>query len=89
MKSVWETLTFKRMISPIILQLLFWAGIGGTLYGTYVLIKLENGFWPIALILGTLGVRVIFETAILAFRTFDRLGDIRDALNNLNKDSFL
>ena len=82
MSVIWELLVFRRMISPIILQVLFWGAIGGTLYGTYVLIELGHWTWPVALIFGTLAVRVIFETAILAFRTYDRLGEIRDELRH-------
>jgi len=68
------------MISPVILQVLFWAGIGGVLYGTWVLFDLGHWAWPLPLIFGTLAVRVIFEMAILAFRSYDRLGEIRDEL---------
>ncbi len=75
-----EFLSFRRMASPILLQILFWAGIGGSLYGTYVLIQLGNWAWPFPLILGPLIVRVIFERAIIAFRTYDRLGEIRNVL---------
>ncbi len=82
MSVIWELLVFRRMISPIILQVLFWGAIGGTLYGTYVLIELGHWAWLFALIFGTLAVRVIFETAILAFRTYDRLGEIRDELRH-------
>jgi len=82
MTALWEVLLFRRMVSPIILQVLFWGGIGGTLYGTYVLIVLGHWAWPLSLIFGILLVRVIFETAILAFQTFDRLGEIRDALRD-------
>jgi len=80
MKAWWEIFTFRRMIAPVIIQVLFWGAIGGVLYGTYVLIKLDHWAWPLSLIFGTLVVRVIFETAILAFRTYDRLGEIRDEL---------
>jgi hypothetical protein len=80
MKSLVDLLTFRRMISPIILQLLFWSAVGGVFYGSYVLIALGNWAWPLALVFGTLAVRVMFELAILAFRTYDRLGEIRDAL---------
>ncbi len=82
MSAVWDLLVFRRMISPIILQVLFWGAIGGTLYGTYVLIELEHWAWPLSLVFGTLAVRVIFETAILAFRAYDRLGEIRDELSH-------
>ena len=80
MKTFWEILVFRRMISPLILQLLFWGAIGGTLYGTYVLIEIGHWAWPLPLVFGTMAVRVFFETTILAFRTYDRLGEIRDEL---------
>ena len=82
MRVVWEVITFRRMILPIIIQILFWGGIGGTLYGTYVLLKLGNWAWPLALIFGTLAVRVFFERMILAFRAYDRLGVICDTLTD-------
>jgi hypothetical protein len=75
-----EIVTFRRMIAPIMLQLLFWAGIGGTLYGTYVLYELGNQAWPLPLVFGTLVVRVLFEMALLAFRIYDRLGEISTRL---------
>ena len=40
--ALMDTLAFRRMISPFILQLLFWAGIAGTLYGAWVLYTLDN-----------------------------------------------
>jgi hypothetical protein len=82
MNAVWEVISFRRMVSPMILQVLFWGGIGGTLYGTYLLISIGHWAWPFPLVFGTLAVRVIFETAILAFRSYDRLGEIRDALKD-------
>ena len=80
MSAILELLTFRRMIAPLILQILFWAALGGVIYGTWVLIEIGNGVWPLALVLGSLGVRVLFELSMLAFRTYDRLGEIRDAL---------
>ena len=82
MKFVFELLTFRRMISPVILQVLFWGAIGGVLYGTYVLLILDNWAWPFSLIFGVLAVRIIFELGILAFRTYDRLGEILRALES-------
>jgi hypothetical protein len=69
------------MVSPMLLQILFWGAIGGTLYGSAILYSRGHWAWPFPLIFGTLTVRVIFETAILAFRTYDRLGEIRDQLS--------
>jgi hypothetical protein len=80
MTTFWEILTFRRMVAPIILQVLFWAGIAGTIYGSYVLVRLDHWAWWMPLIFGTLVTRVIFEGAILLFRTYDRLGEIRELL---------
>lgn len=75
-----DVLAFRRMVAPILLQILFWGGIGGTVYGAYVLFTLGNWAWWIALVGGICGTRVIFEVAILAFRIFDRLGEIHETL---------
>lgn len=83
MKAVIDLLTFKSMVSPFLLQVLFWAGIGGVMYGTYVLIRLENWAWVFAISLGPLLVRVVFERAILAFRTYDRVNEIGRELDSL------
>ena len=76
MSELTRILSFRKMISPLLLQILFWGGIGGVLYGTWVLVKLENWAWWMALVFGTLLTRVIFERAILSFRSYDRLDEI-------------
>ena len=45
MTTFWDILTFQRMVAPIILQVLFWAGIAGTIYGSYVLVRLDHWAW--------------------------------------------
>ncbi len=80
MSQLYEVLSFRRMVSPLLLQILFWGGIGGVLYGTYVLIRLDHWAWWTALIFGSLLVRVIFERAILSFRSYDRLCEISASL---------
>lgn len=73
MSSLADYLSFRRMIAPIVIQLLFWAGVAGCLYGAYVLYRLGNWAWPFPLLLGPLLVRLIFERMIIAFRTYDSL----------------
>lgn len=87
MSNVIQVLSFRKMISPVLLQILFWGGIGGVLYGTYVLLKLDQWAWWIALVFGSLLVRVIFERAMLAFRSYDRLNEISALLKELNRQS--
>ena len=80
MENLVDIILFRRMIAPFILQALFWSGIAGTLYGTWVLISIGNWAWPLALVFGTLVTRVVFEFGILAFRSYERLCEIRDLL---------
>lgn len=80
MSNIMRVLTFQKMISPVLLQILFWGGIGGVLYGTYVLIKIDQWAWWMALVFGPLLVRVLFERAILSFRSYDRLDEIASLL---------
>lgn len=68
------------MIAPYILELLFWSGIAGTAYGAFWLLTNDHWAWWIALVFGTLLTRVIFEFVLLAFRGYERLVEIRDAL---------
>lgn len=81
MRALIEILTFRRMIAPVVLQLLFWAGIAGCLYGAYVLYNMGNWAWVFAFFLGPLLVRVIFEHALLSFRTYDTLREISGKLD--------
>ena len=82
MGAVKEFLSFKRLLMPYILQVLFWAGIGGTLYGTYWLFTHDNWAWWMALIFGTLMTRLIFESLILRYRTYECLLAIRNRLES-------
>ena len=82
MSEFLNVLRFRKMISPYLLQLLFWGGIGGVFYGTWVLVKLDHWAWWIALIFGTLLTRVLFERAILSFQAYDRLNEIAGKLTN-------
>ena len=76
MQELINVLTFRTMVSPFVLQVLFWAGIGGCLYGTFVLVSLGHWAWWMALVFGPLLTRVIFERALIAFRSYDRLCEL-------------
>lgn len=73
--------TFKTMVSPVVLQILFWAGIGGTFYGAFLLVTVEHWAWWMALVFGSLLTRVVFEFVLLSFHTYDRLSEIAAALD--------
>lgn len=81
MGALKEFLSFKRLLMPYMLQVLFWAGIGGTLYGTYWLFVHDNWAWWMALVFGTLMTRLIFESFMVRFRTYERLVAISQRLD--------
>ena len=76
-----DYLLFKKFVTPVALQLLFWGGIGGTLYGTWWLYSHGNWAWIMALVFGTLITRLIFESFILRYQIYIRLTEISDKLN--------
>lgn len=84
MKVFADVLRFRVMIAPYVLELLFWSGVAGTFYGAYWLFTHNHWAWWVALIFGTLLVRLIFEFGLLAFRSYDRLVEVRDALTTKN-----
>jgi hypothetical protein len=81
MGAVRDYLVFKKFIMPFALQLLFWAGIAGTLYGTWWLYSHDNWAWIMSLIFGTLLTRLIFESFILRYQTYICLNQIKEKLD--------
>ena len=77
MSKIRDFLAFKRLMMPFILQILFWAGIGGTLYGAAWLFINDNWAWIMALIFGPLMTRLIFESALVRYRSYECLVAIR------------
>ena len=86
MKRVLDFLTFREYLTPLILQLLFWGGIAGTLYGSWWLYTHDNWAWIMSITFGPLLTRVIFESLILRFKTYERLTDIEQHLRNGTPD---
>ena len=81
MQTLKDYLAFRKFIMPYALQLLFWAGIGGSLYGAWWLYTHDNWAWIMALVFGTLTTRLIFESFILRYQTYLCLKEIRDQLH--------
>ena len=81
MAKLTDYLGFREFVTPYALQVLFWAGIGGVLYGTWWLYTHDNWAWIVALVFGTLMTRLIFENLILKYQTYLCLRDIRSKLD--------
>ena len=82
MKVFFDYLLFRKFIMPVALQLLFWAGIGGTLYGTWWLYTHDNWAWIFSLTFGPLMTRLLFESFILRYQSYLCLTEIREKLND-------
>jgi len=84
-----DFLTFRRMITPIIIQIVFWIGIIGILVlGILVIVdgvcdESDVGeviIGVLFLIIGPLIWRVFCEILILTFRIIETLADLRNIL---------
>ena len=76
-----DLVAFRRMISPTLLQIMFWPAAFASIYYSAWLIVEGNLIGWIPLIVGTLFVRVVFEVMILFFRVFEKLSDIETAID--------
>ena len=81
-----DFLAFRKMLTPIIIQILFWLGLLACIVGglgaiVVGLIHMDRtpeliGFGALAVILGPLVVRIYCEWLILFFRMNDTLTEI-------------
>ena len=85
MIELFNILRFRTMIAPYLLELLFWSGTVGTLYGSYWLFSHGQWAWWIALVFGILLTRVLFEFGLLAFRSYERLVELCDAAKSIKE----
>lgn len=74
-----EFLAFKKMVTPVIIQVIFWIGIIAIVIGGLGAM-FQKGFFMglLILILGPIGWRVYCEILIVIFRIHDNLAAIRN-----------
>ena len=77
MHKLTDILTFKTLLAPVLLQVLFWAGMVGNFYGSWWLYSHGNWAWIVSLVFGSLAIRIIFESLMLRFRSYEVLLEIR------------
>jgi hypothetical protein len=88
-----ELLTFKKMITPVIIQALFWIGTGVAVITG--LIEIGSGLSSsygggsqvlaglLVLVLGPVFTRIYCELLIVLFRMHETLSQIRNSLSEL------
>ena len=79
-RYVLDLVAFRKMIAPVLLQIMFWPAAFASVYYSIWLIRQGNSIGWVPLIVGTLFVRVVFEVLILFFRVFEKLSDIHAAI---------
>lgn len=73
-----DFLVFRRMITPVIIQIIFWLGLLGVLIASFVAMGEEPVAGILALFFGPIIWRVYCEILILIFRMNESLTDIRN-----------
>lgn len=75
-----DYLTFRKMITTTLIQVIFWIGIAGCVI--LGLISMSENFFGglIIIVFGSLMVRIYAELLIVIFRINDTLADIRALL---------
>jgi hypothetical protein len=95
-----DFLNFRKMVTPVIIKILFWIGvaisvlfglgiffgglIGGISDGSFGAVLGGLFGGPIAIVLGIISVRIYAELLILAFQIHAALIDIKDNLASRN-----
>lgn len=81
-----DFLRFRRMITPVIIEFVFWIGVIAAVIIAFGLMRDSVGLGLLALIVGPLLVRVYCELLILFFRMNETLTDIRGILQDMNSN---
>jgi len=85
-----DFLTFRKMLTPIIIQIIFWIGVvlcvvGGIIGIVYGAVENESVvllYSLLVVVLGPLAVRIYCEMLIVMFRINDTLTDIHNTMDN-------
>ena len=73
-----EYLTFRRMITPVFIQVIFWVAVAAIVIGGIVQISNGHaGAGILLIILGPLGARIYAEILIVIFRINDNVAGMR------------
>ena len=73
-----EYLTFRKMITPVFIQVIFWVVVAAIVIAALVQIANDSAVGGILLLLlGPLGARIYAEILIVIFRINDNVAGIR------------
>ena len=85
-----DFLKFRKMITPTIIQILFWVGVAGAVIAALVMMGMSFGRYGggaaqflgglVFLVVGPVMVRIYCELLILIFRMNETLTEIKNGL---------
>lgn len=85
-----DFLKFRKMVTPAIIQVLFWVGVAVSVIGSLAIMAMSFGRYGggigtflgglLMLVLGPVVVRIYCELLILFFRMNETLTEIKDSL---------
>ena len=77
-----DFLAFRKMITPLVIQILFWLGVVVTVIMGLITLVTADGFAKlrglVMIVVGPLAVRIYCEILIVLFRMNESLTDIAD-----------
>ncbi len=78
-----EFLTFRKFITPVVIQIIFWIGVALSIIGGIYFMATAPGAGAIlmgllTIVLGPIFVRIYCEVLIIFFRMHDRMASIDD-----------
>jgi len=80
-KSLCDYFLFRKMLSPILMQICFWFFSGYIVYFGWWLISKDFDFGWFVMIFGVLVLRIIFELGMIMFRIYEKLDILSKSLD--------
>jgi hypothetical protein len=80
-----EFLAFRKMITPMIIQIIFWVGVVACVITGFGAMGQSFFAGLMILLIGPLVVRIYCELLILLFRIHDTLTEIRDRTPSIGR----
>ena len=80
-----DYLTFRKMITTTIIQIIFWIGVAGVVVAGLASMGDSVIGGLLIIFFGILGIRIYCELLIVIFRANDTLSDIRNLLREQNE----
>lgn len=82
-----DFLTFRKMLMPIIIQVVFWLGMLAVVFAG--LVEMTDNFLAgvFVIVFGTLLVRIYAELLIVTFTINDRLNEINESLMEIKDNT--